>query len=155
MKTKIVIAFVGLALLAGTLFAQQARRFGGFGFGMGGPRMAMLAGYLDLSDAQKSNLQSLMVQGREEAKPLLEQLKSGHDQVAAAVKAGKSEGEVAALAESQGAVMGKLAALHARNITRFYAQLTPEQKQKAEELHNQMRERMRSRMEAHRAEKGL
>jgi Spy/CpxP family protein refolding chaperone len=155
MKTKIVVAVVGLALLAGTLFAQQARRFGAFGGPFGGPGITMLAGYLDLTDAQEANLKTLIEQGREEAQPLLEQLKSGHDQVAAAVKAGKSEAEVAAIAESQGAVMGKLAALHARNITRFYAQLTPEQRQKAEELHNQMRERLRSRMEARRAERGL
>ena len=131
---------------AGLLLAQAGR--GGFGgpFGGGPERMReFLATYLGLTDAQKAQGGAIFDNSRATAEPIIEKLKAGHEQMAAAVKRGASDTELAALGNQQGALMGQLAGIHAQSMAKFYALLTPEQKEKADKLHDMMKERFQGR----------
>jgi Spy/CpxP family protein refolding chaperone len=131
-KKKIYGAAALVVLAGGMLFAnEQASR----------PqrRLDFLASKLDLTDAQKQSAQSIFAQSREAAKPVIEQLKQGHEAMAAAIKAGKSEAELTQIATQQGALVGQLSAIHAKAFSQLYAQLTPDQKVKADQLHQGMK----------------
>ena len=135
LKTKVLSVIAVGAVATGLVFAQ-AHHGGMFG---GQHRLAFLTKQLNLTDAQQAAAKDIFSQARTDSQPFIEQLKTGHEAVAAAVKAGKSDAEVAQIAQQQGAVMGQLAAVHAKAMARFYAQLTPDQKTKAEQLHDQMK----------------
>jgi Spy/CpxP family protein refolding chaperone len=130
-RKKIYGAAAVVVLAGGMLFAnQQASR----------PqrRVDFLASKLDLTDAQKQSAQTIFAQSREAAKPVIEQLKQGHEAMAAAIKAGKSETELTQIATQQGALVGQLSAIHAKAYAQLYAQLSPDQRAKADQLHQGM-----------------
>ena len=130
-RKKIYGAAALVVLAGGMLFAnEQASR----------PqrRLDFLASKLDLTDAQKQSAQSIFAQLREAAKPVIEQLKQGHQAMATAIKAGKSEAELTQIATQQGALVGQLSAIHAKAFSQLYAQLTPDQRAKADQLHQGM-----------------
>jgi Spy/CpxP family protein refolding chaperone len=104
-------------------------------------RLDFLASRLNLTDTQKQSAQSIFSQSREAAKPIVAQLKQGKQALAAAVKAGKSEAELTDLANQQGALVGQLTAIRAKAFSQLYAQLTPEQRDKADQMHQRMRGR--------------
>jgi Spy/CpxP family protein refolding chaperone len=103
---------------------------------------------LDLTDTQKQAAKTIFSDAKAQAEPIATQLKQGHEVMAAAVKANKSDAEINDLATRQGVLMGQLAAIHAKAMARFYAQLTPEQKTKAEAIHDHMKSRFMNRFGA-------
>jgi Spy/CpxP family protein refolding chaperone len=126
------------ALAAGMAFGQAApsqnpgpkaghHRQMGAGPGMMLDRMAA---DLNLTDAQKQQAQSIFQSARESARPLHDQMKQSREALAAAVKNGASDAEIDRLAGALGPQMAQAAAMHAKTFARFYAILTPEQKQK-------------------------
>ncbi len=134
------IGIVGAGLLA----AQGFRNFGG-----GGPfghLREFVAVYLDLTDAQKAQATGIFDGARAAAEPVVEQLKAGHETMRAAIKAGKSDAELQRIADQQGALMAQLAGSHAKAMAKFYAILTPEQKAKADKLHDLVKSRIGERM---------
>jgi Spy/CpxP family protein refolding chaperone len=108
-------------------------------------RLDFLASKLNLTDAQKQSAQNIFAQSREAAKPIAEQLKQTREALTAAVKAGKSDAELNSLAAQQGALVGQLSAVRAKAFSKLYAQLTPEQRDKAEQMH----QRVKGRFERH------
>lgn len=141
MKKAIVLVMAGALVITGAVFGQRA-----LGFHEAGHRVEMLTRFLDLTDAQKASAKTLFDQGREEAKPIVAQLRQGHEEMRAAVTSGKPESELTAIAERQGVLMGQMTAIHARQMAKFYALLTPEQQQKAQKLHDMIREHMQARL---------
>jgi Spy/CpxP family protein refolding chaperone len=137
MFTRKTFLVLGAATLvgAGIVIAQAPH----FGFG-GDPshRINMLATALDLTDAQKAQAQMLFDAAHQQAEPVAAQLKQGHQTMAAAVKAGKSDAELEQIANQQGALLGQLAGIHAKAFAKFYSTLTPDQKTKADKLHQDM-----------------
>ena len=115
---------------------------------MHGKRLEFLSA-LNLTEAQKAAAKSIFDQAKQESAPVIEQLKSGHEAMEAAVKANKSDAELNQIAASQGTLMGQLAGIHARSFARVYAQLTPEQKAKADELHAGFKRMIQRRMQTH------
>lgn len=136
-KTLLAAAGV-IAIAAGTVAANGQAGFNGHG---GGPahRLEMLSTALDLTEAQKAFAKATFEEARTAAQPIMAQLKQGHEAVAAAVKAGKPEAEMSQLAASQGTLMSQMAVIHAKAMARFYNQLTPEQKTKADQLHSTLK----------------
>ena len=63
---------------------------------------------------------------------------------AAAVK-GNDVAQIHSLAAQQGNLRGQLLAMRSEAMAKFYATLTPEQKSKADQMHQRMRTRMRQR----------
>jgi Spy/CpxP family protein refolding chaperone len=126
-------------LAAGMLFARPQ------GFGPQ-RRLDFMAAKLSLTDAQKQSAQNIFEQSREASKPVREQLRQSHEALAAAIKAGKSDAELTNLAGQQGALVGQLSAIRAKAFSQLYAQLTPDQKGKAEQLHDRVKSRFQRHM---------
>lgn len=130
------IGIVGAGLLA----AQGFRKFGGDG--PFGHLREFMAEYLDLTDAQKTQAAGIFDAARAAAEPLVEQLKAGHESMRDAIKSGKSDSELQRIADQQGILMGQLAGGHAKAMAKFYAILTPQQKAKADKLHDLVKSRI-------------
>jgi Spy/CpxP family protein refolding chaperone len=120
-----------LAMLAPAALPQH-------GPGAGHPGMHAVLGQLGLTEAQKTQAHQIFEDARTQAQPVIEQMKAGHDQLAAAVKKNDTA-RMDALAAGQGALMGKVAGVHARAFAKFYAILTPEQQAKADQMHEFVR----------------
>jgi Spy/CpxP family protein refolding chaperone len=119
---------------------HHARRGpGGFGGGMFGRAAAAL----NLTDAQKQYGRQVMQDARTQAQPLREQLNQNRQELEAAIKSNNT-GAITQLTERQANLRGQVAAIHAKAMASFYAQLTPEQKAKAEELKAQRQHRMQN-----------
>jgi len=99
---------------------------------------------LNLTDAQKAQAKTIFQQAQAAAKPIRQELKQNHEKLSAAAKMSNSEGDIQRLATEQGRLVGKLIAIHTEARAKFYQMLTPEQRVKDDQLHQQMREKMRS-----------
>jgi Spy/CpxP family protein refolding chaperone len=110
----------------------------------GGMMFGRAAAELNLTHAQKQYAKQLMQDSRTQAKPLREQLKQNRQELEAAIKSNNT-GLITQLTERQADLRGQISALHAKSMASFYAQLTPEQKAKAEELKAQRQQRFENR----------
>jgi Spy/CpxP family protein refolding chaperone len=101
-----------------------------------------MAQHLNLTEAQKQRGKEIFEAARQDAQPVAQELRQARTALRDAVKAGRTEFEIEQLAAKQGELAGKLAAIHTKAAAKFYATLTPEQKQKADELRGMFQERM-------------
>jgi Spy/CpxP family protein refolding chaperone len=99
---------------------------------------------LNLTDAQKEQARTIFEQARQSAQPIRQELKQNREKLSAAAKIKNSEGEIQKLATEQGRLLGKLIAIHTEASAKFYQMLTPEQRVKNDQLHQQFREKMQS-----------
>ena len=99
---------------------------------------------LNLTDSQKEQARTIFQQARRSAEPVRQELKQNHETLAAAAKAGKSEIDIQNLANERGRLLGKLVAIRTVASAKFYQMLTPEQRLKADQMHEQFRQRVRS-----------
>ncbi len=132
------LSALGLALTLALTTNLDAQGFGrggpgrgpGPGFGFEGP-MAMA---LDLTDAQKAQFRSIREAAQAESEPARQQLEQAREQLQAAVEAGQSGAALQGMAAQQGELMGQLIGIQASSHEQMFALLTPEQKQKLEQL---------------------
>jgi Spy/CpxP family protein refolding chaperone len=148
MSSKKIFGFAAMAVLAvGTLLAQAP---GGSGpragrHGAGFARMKeRIAQQLNLTEQQKQDAKAIFDQARESAKPVADQLRQNRQTMQEAVKAA-NEQRIEQIATEHGGLAGQLSLIHAKAFSRFYALLTPEQKAKADQMHQRVRERMTER----------
>jgi Spy/CpxP family protein refolding chaperone len=137
----------GLAFAQGPGFGRGRGKGGGFGDGVGmGPGLlrGMMAAALNLTDAQKDQIQKIMEDTRTKNETIFEQMKSIREQELAAIKAGKSEAELQSLANSGAPLRTQLHLSHLVAQSKIYQVLTPEQRAKLEELRNDARGRMQN-----------
>jgi Spy/CpxP family protein refolding chaperone len=99
---------------------------------------------LNLTDAQKAQAKTVFQQERQSVQPLMQQLKTNREALAAAVKANDTA-RIDALAKEQGILHGQLLAARTEAMAKVYATLTPEQKAKADALRQQQHDRMKQR----------
>lgn len=102
-----------------------------------------IAQALNLTDAQKQQAQTIFQQAQLSAQPIRQELKQNREKLSAAAKMGNSEGDIQKLATEQGRLLGKLIAIHTEASSKFYQMLTPEQRVKDDQLHQQLREKRR------------
>ena len=133
-RKKLIIGAVATLVVAAALLAHAPR------FRHRAGMHALIAGYLDLTESQKAEAEAIFKSAHESAEPLVTQLKQGHEALVDAIKTGKSEQELGQLTDQQGALVGKVGGIYATAFARFYATLTPEQREKADELLQQFRE---------------
>jgi Spy/CpxP family protein refolding chaperone len=105
---------------------------------------AKISQELNLTDAQKAQAKTIFGQARETAKPVREELKANREALRAAVKADRRS-EIAKLSTERGNLMGKMLAVRTEAAAKFYQVLTPEQRAKADQLHQQFRQRTHER----------
>jgi periplasmic protein CpxP/Spy len=109
-------------------------------------RFAKLSQELSLTDTQQTQAKAIFSHARQEAQPLRAQLKQNREALATAMKADNT-GQIKQLSATRGSLMGKVAAIHTEAAAKFYQTLTPEQRVKADQLHQQNRERWHNRMQ--------
>jgi Spy/CpxP family protein refolding chaperone len=140
MKHSILNATAVTALAAAMAFGQNAPADPPAHQGRGG-RGAMMGRFgadLNLTDAQKQQMQSIFSASRESARALNTQLKQNRDALAAAVKAGASDAEIDRLSGSLAPLLAQSTANHAKTFAKFYSILTQEQKDKIGDRFNGM-----------------
>lgn len=157
MKPNFMKFALGAAMAAGMAFAQTPATpatpanpgnqavTGHFGRHHRFARQKM-AQALNLTDAQKAQAKTIFQQARESAKPLRDQLKQNREALAQAVKA-NDVAQIQQLSTEQGNLRGKVTAIRAEAMAKVYQTLTPEQRTKADQLHQKMQERMKQRSE--------
>jgi Spy/CpxP family protein refolding chaperone len=103
-----------------------------------------LAQALSLTDPQKEQARAIFEHARQSAQPIRAELKQNREKLMAAAKANSSEGDIQKLAGEQGRLVGKLIAIRTEASAKFYQLLTPEQRVKADQMHEQFKQRLRS-----------
>jgi Spy/CpxP family protein refolding chaperone len=123
------------ALGTASLFAQtppparHSQHQGQFG--------AVMAAALNLTDTQKSQMQSIFQEARQSSQPIRQQLRQTRESLDAAVKAGNSD-QIQQLSATEGTQMGQLAAIRASAHAKMFKMLTPDQQQKLSTLQASM-----------------
>jgi Spy/CpxP family protein refolding chaperone len=134
------VAVLGIAV-TGFAIAQVGPGFGPFAGHPGERIIGFVSDYLDLTPAQQAEAKALFESSRTANAAVVAQLKTIAMQAHDAVKAGKSDAELQQIAASVGPLVSQVAANHLKAMSRFYNLLTPEQKGKADKLHQRMRSR--------------
>ncbi len=93
-----------------------------------------MAARLNLSETQKTQAKSVWQSARETSRPLAQQLRQAHVALRNAAKTGKSNAEIDQLAANAGRISGQLTAVRAKAFEKFYALLTPDQRNTADQL---------------------
>jgi Spy/CpxP family protein refolding chaperone len=104
---------------------------------------------LNLTPAQKEHAKVIFQQAREANKPVREQMHQNREALAAAVKA-DNKTQIAQLSAERGKLMGEMTTARTEAMARFYKELTPAHRMKADQLHKQIQARMRERMQQRR-----
>lgn len=107
-------------------------------------RLQQLAQSLNLTDSQKQEARTIFQQARKSARPVRQELRQSREALSAAAKAGKTNADIEQLAGNEGRLMGQLAAIRTEASAKFYQMLTPEQRAKADQMHQQFRNHVRS-----------
>lgn len=155
-----VLAGLAVFLLSSTLALAQPRggRHGGPGWGagpegLGGPGplgggmlRGMMGAALDLDDAQKEQIRSILEATRTSLQPVMEQLRQNREAAQAAVQAGKSDAELQQIADEGGRLHAQIQGAMLKAHAKVWAVLTPQQKEKWNKLREEARARMEERM---------
>ena len=95
----------------------------------------MFARKLNLTDAQKNQIKTIVSEERPKMKPMFQQLKAGREQLDALIKSGPfDEAKVRSIAKAQADTLADMIVAKQRMKSKIYAVLTPEQHAKAEKL---------------------
>lgn len=147
----VTVVVLGILLAGGGLFAARAfavqRQFGLYGRPGGG--LAMLAWQLNLSQAQRTQIKSIVKADRQEARPLIQQLASEESQMQAATQNGDfDQQKVTAIANEQSQSIAQLIVAKEKFFSQVYSQvLTPDQRTKADTLRQQWTEHLNERLQ--------
>lgn len=150
MKAKYVGIAVALVVAVGAVSVMWGHaRSGGPGAMMFGHHMGWIARKLDLTDAQKTQVQSIIQAERPNFEPLVKQLASTHQQMLATTHGGSfDEAQVRTLANQEAQTLADLMVIRERVISKVYnTVLTSDQKTKADALRQQMLDRMMKRLQ--------
>ena len=99
--------------------------------------MKMAAVTLGLSDAQKETFHATMQKAMTEASPLLKRKTELRQALKASIEAGKTDtATIQPIADETGRIESQLVLLHAKAIGEVLGSLTPEQREKAKQLHD-------------------
>jgi len=93
-------------------------------------RLDYLAGYLSLTDAQKTQAKAIFDAAQTATETARGQMDSARTALNTAIKANASDAELDRLAAAMGVIEGQLVAIRAKAEAKFYALLTAEQKTK-------------------------
>jgi|SRR5579864_3257266 len=145
MRTSLFRVAGSAALAAGMLFAQtpappaQGSAPGQQRQWHRGPMLDRMASELNLTDDQKQQVKSILDSARQSAQPVAQQLRQDRQALRDAVQSGKSDANIDQLSGDVGNLTGQLTAIHTKAFAKIYALLTPDQRTKAQALHDRMR----------------
>lgn len=104
------------------------------GFGMEGHRMGFFAKYLDLTDAQRSQMKAVMHKEHATMKPLMQQVHQMDQQLRQYVEGTYDEAKVQALVAQQAQTMVQLKVQETRVHNELFQLLTPDQQARMKEF---------------------
>ena len=112
--------------------------------------MARIAERLGLTEAQKTEIKSILVAERPVAEPLLRQLAATRKQLRDASRNGSfDEAQVRSLATQQAQTLAELIVTKERVKSKVYNVLTPEQRARAEKMRSRFESRVREGIESY------
>jgi Spy/CpxP family protein refolding chaperone len=151
MRQRVVHFAAVTAFAAGMALAQTpatgtppAAEKGPFRHPVFGHRQMMQA--LNLTTAQQQQADTIFSDARQKAQPIRQEIRQNKEALYAAVKANDTS-EIERLSSQQGKLKGAALAIRSEAMAKFYVILTPEQRTKWEQIHQQMRQRMEERMQ--------
>ena len=155
MNKKILIIIAAVILAGGAVFAFAQHRRGegpkGGGFGHRGMGMAMRE--LNLTDDQKIQVKAIFDSLRETVKPVLDELKANREKLMQLSGQAFDVAQVSEIAKRQGELMSQLIVERERAKSKIFAILTDEQKAKAKEMQDKMKDHLGG-FKGHRGEPG-
>ncbi len=129
----VLAACTGLAVAQGPPNPPEA---GEPGAGMMN-RVDKIATVLGLSEGQKTQVKSIFQSSFSQAQPLFTQLRDNHKAIEQLVKGGASanfDQQLQNLANTQASLSSQLTMIHAKGMAQVWNLLTPDQRQKADQL---------------------
>jgi periplasmic protein CpxP/Spy len=140
----IIVAAILMAVAAGLATSALAQH-PGMGFGRHkGWMLKHMAKQLNLTEAQQTQIKGLMADEKTKIKPIKQQLRQNEEAQNANINGTFDEAQARAFAGKQAQLMTDLIVEKQRLKSQIFAVLTPEQRQKAQQL---MQERQQSRQE--------
>ena len=148
-KKSIILAAIFMALAAGlatTAFGQHR----GTGFGRNnGWMLKHMTRQLNLTEAQQTQIKGIMADEKTKIKPLMQQLRQNQQAEDANINGTFDENQARAFAGKQAQLTADLIVEKERMRSQVYAVLTPEQRQKAQQLMQERQQRRQERMKKH------
>lgn len=148
---KIIFAAVAILTLSIGSILVFAQRGGGGHFGRGfGGRGGFLSGRmakeLNLTEEQKTQIKQIMETEKSKVQPIFESLRENRQKMEELTSDGNfDEAKVKALADEQGGLSALLIIEKERTKSQIFQVLTAEQCEKAKQMKEKMRERMKNR----------
>ena len=99
---------------------------------------------LNLTPVQREQAKSIFQQARQSAQPFTQQLRQNREAMAVAVKA-NDPAKIQQLATQRGHLEGQAIAIRTEAMAKFYAGLSPDQRAKADQMHQRFERRMEQR----------
>jgi len=152
-KTIAILAVAAILVIGGVFaIAQRAMHKGFGGHGMRGEQRAMMMlRRLDLTSDQQAKVKEIFEVNKGTVQPLREQLKANHEKLAA-LGGNFDEGQVTAIAKEQGELMSQMIVARQKVKSQIFAILTDDQKAKAQQLGQEMKQRFQDRMKGLRSD---
>ena len=117
-------------------------------YGMEGHGMGFFAKYLDLTDAQRTQMKAVMHKEHATMKPLMQQVHLMEQQLKQYVEGTYDEAKVQALVAQQAQTMVQLKVQETRIHNELYQLLTPDQQAKMKEFEANREARMQKHMQS-------
>lgn len=141
----IVALVIGATIFAvgqgGAVMAHLQHGGGGQHHSFGPEMVDHIARELNLTEAQKVQVKTLLEAGHAAVAPLRQKMGDVHKQLELATANGQfDETQVRSLANQQAQLMAETIVEHERMKSKIYSLLTPEQRTKAEEMHKRHKE---------------
>jgi len=141
-KKFLIIPAILMALAAGLATSALAQRSGHHG----GWMLKRMTKQLNLTDAQQTQIKGIMAGEKTKIKPLMQQMRQNQQAQNANINGTFDENQARAFAGKQAQIMTDLIVEKQRMRSEVYAVLTPEQRQKAQQLMQERQQRRQSRM---------
>ena len=148
MHKKFFITTVILLAVAAGLTASVSAQGPHHGFGhRNGGMLKHMTKQLNLTEAQQTQIKSIMAEERAKTKPLMQQLHQNEQAQNASVNGSFDEAQARAFAGKQTQIMSDLIVEKQRTKSQIYSVLTPDQRQKALQLMRQHEQRRQERLQ--------
>ena len=155
MKKKLFLGVTAIILvvaagMAGTLLAQGPGQNFGPGFRHhGGSMLGHMTKELNLTTDQQTQIKNIMQAQKSKVQPLMQQMRQNRQAEDANITGNFDENQARTFANKQSQIMSDLMVEQERTKSQIYVVLTPEQRQKAQQLMQQRQQRRQERMQKH------
>lgn len=146
-KKFFIVTAILLAMAAGVTASVSAQAKGR-GFGRHhGFMLRYMSKQLNLTEAQQTQIKSILADERSKTMPLRQQLRQNEQAQNATVNGAFDETQARAFANKQAQIMSDLMVEKQRTKAQIYSVLTPDQRQKALQLKQEHEQRRQERMQ--------